>query len=529
MKGLEHVRRTIRMVSLCTLLLLALVSPALAANRVEQIDIEAVLQQDGSLTVLQTWEGTFSEGTELYIPLHVPGDERLLDFGVADETGAFETIQQWDVNASLAQKTQKCGVLQTKDGYELCFGIGAYGTRSFSIAYTLGNVISAYSDVDGASFCFVNQDMNTTPTQVTLELRLADGTPITEENCKVWGFGFDGSTQIEDGTIRMSSKEPIQQNNYVTLMLALSKGVVSPERVQEGSFDRVKAQAFPSAGVESDTKAFPWAIVLGSSAVGVLAILCFIVLRRRKRENVEKPVELLAKEHAYYQDLPNEGERLATYVLGELFQLCEEGDILKMGLLRLLNLGCIETVVEEQTGFLGRAKGKLGIQLRNKPGEGADTWDQELYSILDGLAGPEGMLAEDASIASEEYVRKMQAYLEDCEEKGRKYLTEKRCFSGYEVKGNLKYLSEDGKKELKEILGFRQYLQDFSSITEREEAQERALWKDYFGYAILFGVTKPLLQQMKKVHPELESEVESYHSSLSLAETFTPILLAGVR
>jgi len=34
--------------------------------------------------------------------------------------------------------------------------------------------------------------MNTTPTDVKVEIRLADGTPITDETAEIWGFGYGG-------------------------------------------------------------------------------------------------------------------------------------------------------------------------------------------------------------------------------------------------------------------------------------------------------------------------------------------------
>ena len=34
------------------------------ANRVENITIEALIQQDGTLSITQWWEGSFTEGTE---------------------------------------------------------------------------------------------------------------------------------------------------------------------------------------------------------------------------------------------------------------------------------------------------------------------------------------------------------------------------------------------------------------------------------------------------------------------------------
>lgn len=514
----RHTRQTFQMVLVMTLLALAFAIPVSAANHLEQIDIQAVVQDDGSLSVLQTWIGKFSDGTEIYIPLHLPSYAKICDFQVSDESTPFSVLNQWDVNASFAQKAQKCGVLKTEDGYELCFGIGAYGQRRFQVDYTLANVIGSYSDADGTSYLFVNKEMNTTPTNVTLEIRLADGTPITEKNCEVWSFGFEGSLQIQDGVIRAATTTPIQQENHVTIMFSFVKGVIHPKRVESESFESVKQTAGAPHSEKSEKTRSLLPILI--SALGlVFAILSTRFLLRWKKREALKKIERLAKEHGYVKDLPNDGNRQATYALAQLFQLCSQEDCLKMGLLRLANLGCLDTLVEDRIGFLGKAKGTLCVQMNNPAGKAVNELDQFLYGILERAAGAELVLHEEGlSEVATQYEASVKAYLDRCEEEGRRYLSEKKCMLGYEAKGSLRSLSESGRRELKEILGFRQYLQDFSRVAEQEKASSS--WRVYLEYALLFGNADSFLKELKKVYPNQASELEQYHPSVTMAETF---------
>jgi hypothetical protein len=175
---------------LCLVLALALPLPAWAANQVHTMDIQALIYEDGSMYIVQNWEGSFDEGTECYIPMNGPDYLTISELKVSDENGAYETLSDWNINWSFEEKAGKCGINYTDSGYEICFGIGHYGHNRYAIEYKLDNVVAGYSDKDGVNFRFVNEQMNTTPSDVTVEIRLADGTPITDEIADIWGFVF---------------------------------------------------------------------------------------------------------------------------------------------------------------------------------------------------------------------------------------------------------------------------------------------------------------------------------------------------
>jgi DNA-binding CsgD family transcriptional regulator len=105
-------------------------------------------------------------------------------------------------------------------------------------------VVAGYSDKDGVNFRFVNEQMNTTPSDVTVEIRLADGTPITDEIADIWGFGFEGKVGFADGGLVAYTESPLSAENHVTIMFALNKGILSPSRQEAGSFEEVQEKAF---------------------------------------------------------------------------------------------------------------------------------------------------------------------------------------------------------------------------------------------------------------------------------------------
>ncbi|MDD2971198.1 MAG: hypothetical protein PHE02_03570 [Lachnospiraceae bacterium] len=59
--------------------------PVNAANHINMIQVEATIQQDGSMDVVQYWEGDFDEGTENYIPIKALSGITIHDLQVSDE------------------------------------------------------------------------------------------------------------------------------------------------------------------------------------------------------------------------------------------------------------------------------------------------------------------------------------------------------------------------------------------------------------------------------------------------------------
>jgi hypothetical protein len=111
---------------------------------------------------------------------------------VSDQKVVYETVPDWNVDWSFEKKAGKCGINPTDSGYEICFGISNYGQNRYAIEYKLDSAVGGYTDKDGVNFRFVNDGMNTTPTDVKVEIRLADGRPITDEIAHVWGFDCEG-------------------------------------------------------------------------------------------------------------------------------------------------------------------------------------------------------------------------------------------------------------------------------------------------------------------------------------------------
>lgn len=158
--------------------------PVSASGRVPEMEIEVALQQDGSARITQVWTTDTDEGTEFYLRCNDSGYLSITDFSVADENGVYTLTDDWDINASFEEKAGKCGIVDTEEGVELCWGISRYGENCYTIEYVLHDLTGSYEDADGFNHRFVDE-MSFFPTDVTLTIYAEEGTPLTDENCDI--------------------------------------------------------------------------------------------------------------------------------------------------------------------------------------------------------------------------------------------------------------------------------------------------------------------------------------------------------
>jgi len=507
--------------------------PACASNHVNTIDIQAVLNVDGSMYITQYWEGFFDEGTEIYIPMRAPDYLSISELTVSDQNGIYETVPEWNIDWSFEEKSGKCGVNYTDTGYEICLGISRYGQNSYSISYKLDNVVGRYSDLDGVNFRFVNDGMNTTPTYATVEIRLADGIPITDEAADIWGFGFEGEVFFEDGSIVALTNSPLSAENHVTVMLSFEKGILSPSRQEPGSFDEVREKAFDGSDYDDtgsggeDASAFEVVLVLLVSFGLPIGLIIWINRIRKKR--AERQRRKFTEKFGYFRDIPNEGNLSATYALGRMFDMCEVGAILAAGMLRLIQLDCLSPVETSETGFMGKTSETVSLRLTGIRHDKMNEYDEYLYTVLESAAGPDATLQpkelERFAIQND---RLLRAYIQKHESAGNAYLNQKNCLKQWRIPAKPADLTPAGEKELGEMMGLKRYLEDFSLIAERG-VKDIPIWRELLTYAMLFGIADQVAEQMKELYPAISSELTDYSESMVTAYSYHYLLYRNMK
>lgn len=481
--------------------------PATAANRVPEMEIDVALRPDGSAVITQTWAADTEEGTEFYLACRDSGYLEITDFSVSDGNGAYTLLENWDVDASFEEKAGKCGILETGEGVELCWGIGEYGSRQYTITYVLHNLVGAYFDADGFNHRFVDET-SLFPTDVTLTIRSQDGTPLTSEICDIWAFGFDGQIQFEDGAIRAWSESALESGEHMTIMVSLKKGVLSPVRNADGSFGEVKERAFGGSDyTEEDVEATPGEILLGTVILlfaGVLVVLAVLIPVKLQKARQRKQLERVD----YFRDAPNNGNLNVTHRLGVCCNLCQEDALLGAYLLRLISAGCLEP--EED----GNSE-QVNLRLVHPP-QDAGQYDDILYTVLEAAAGQDGVLqAKELERYYNHNSKPLASFIASCQREADRALLRGGCFKGV-VRGGVKNLTKQGQIQLDEILGLKRFLLDFSLIHERG-VQETVIWQDYLIYAVLLGIADKVAPQIRELYPEALPQVERFTRCISYA------------
>ena len=212
-----------------------------AKNIISNISIDVVINDDGSANITQTWDGTFEEGTECYLPIDT-NDFEVSNLTVKMGDKRFKNIE-WDLNKSFEEKSYKCGINKTDAGVELCFGISKYGKNKYTFSYDISKLVGSYTDYDGFNFQFVNTNMDSFPTNVEWKAKLKNGKKLTYDNSRIWGFGYNGDVEISNGIANAKSSQSLVGDNYFTIMIQFNKGILKPKFSCDKSFEDVKSVA----------------------------------------------------------------------------------------------------------------------------------------------------------------------------------------------------------------------------------------------------------------------------------------------
>lgn len=484
-----------------------LCTPSLATNRVPEMELDVALRPDGSAHITQVWTTDTDEGTEFYLGCRDSGYLTITDFSVSDQNGSYVYVEGWDVDASFEEKANRCGILETGEGAELCWGVSEYGENRYTIEYVLHDLVGSYSDADGFNHRFVDE-MNFFPTDVALTIRNEDGTPLTDETCDIWAFGFDGQIQFEDGVIRAWSEAPLEGGAHMTVMVALEKGVLSPGRAVEDSFESVKERALEGSDY-GDSEDAAWddepltagdallfaAIILAAVLFILLLVAVIITAGRAKRKR-------RMEQAGYFRDAPNDGNLNVTYQLGRCSGLCKEDALLGAYLMRLISQGCLESTDNSIDAESVR------LRLDHAPQSG-NAYEDALYTILEAAAGADGVLDpnELERYCGQNYVP-LSHFMESCERSGKQTLVKNGCLKGA-VLDHDKDLTKKGQQELDEVYGLKHFLLDFSLIHERG-VKKAVIWQDYMVYALMLGIADKLEAQIQELYPDQLPQLNQY-------------------
>ncbi len=502
------------------------------ADEINLIDIKVELEDDGSARITQIWDVYTDKGTEFYIPMGNMRDMEILDFKVSDESGrVFDFQNNWDIDASLEQKAYKNGFNYTGGGsFEMCWGKGTYGSHTYTLTYTMTNMVQAFSDYDGFLIRFVNDDMSPSPQKGKIEISRAGAGPgesFVAEETGVFAFGYSGYIDVVDGVIVAESDSSIDPQNHMTLLVRLPKGLLHPVSTGSGTFGELEEKAKEGSDYTNENGSYTDSgssqsigkaikSFLSVSIMSILALFFVIGKGISVTKNAAFPLMAEYKEKApkykeldYYRDLPLENSLEATgFALTNAGKTPKDEDIMGAVILQLVKSGAFSVKKDEEARSFFRSREKTSLVL-NPEIEITNESEKEFYQIIKSAAGPDGILQEKEmkSYAKKNY-KLIQDWLEDMKQSGQEAFGYLGGFEEVQVKKMFglrwkKKLTDKGLQLINNALGFKKYLEDFTLIAERE-AKEVALWDGYLIFAALFGIADKVAEEMKRIYPDFE-------------------------
>ena len=469
------------------LMLLASATSLSARPFLHSLDIRVVLSRNGDAHITETRVMDIdSEGTECYIGLGNMGGSEVRDLQVSDENGLeFTNIGSWDVDRSRDWKAGKCGIVYKHNGYELCWGLGESGSRTYTTRYVITSLVHAYPDADAIRHVFLDQDVSPKPDIARLSIEAEDSTLFSEENCGIWGFRFGGELSFEDGKIIVHNTEPFDYRGALYIMVRFDKGMFEPTIQEDDTFEHKKELAFEGSDYTSDDEEWTWEdtlillfLALSFFVVPVIGLLWYFLYVWRARKKVNK--DLL-----WYRDIPLNGNlQQANDMLNAYKYLgTDYNNLLSACILKLINIGAIS--IEETLNRQGKTEQNFVIhELKNQGDQ--PLLLRKIHSMFKAGAGDDTVL-EPKELRS--FMRSSKN--ESITDSFINTLHTKTSISNYKERLD----------DVRQVFGLKKFLKEFSLLDERH-VNEVSLWKDYMIYATLFGIADQVIKDMKKINPE---------------------------
>lgn len=483
-------------------LLAALVLPlALPAQQIRDVDITVDLRADGSARITQVWDATVVRGTEWYIPIENLGPMTVTDLTVSENGREYVSEgHRWNVDRSLEEKAGRCGIVEKRDGVELCWGQGSYGDHVWTASFTVNGLVQSLQDADAFNFMFVNPGLVAPPQHARVTIRNATGgKEWTYDNARVWGFGFTGDINVRNGEIIAESSEPFGPISQLIAMVRFEKGLFSPAVSRDISFDEMKTTALEGSSYgEKDPLLKIFGVLFLLFFGGGLFLSIWAIVMTAMGKKYKKSMYGKTKITEWYREAPMNGDLFASYyVLENGWRF--GGKTSSKGLIGALFL---RWILDGKLSVQPDPKKAKRVNLAFPEGiEIPDETENSLYQMALQASGS-NLLLESGEFEkwSEKNFKRVTAWPYKAQARGRKYMQDK----GYFLRGTT--TNEDGAREACHVVEFKNFLNDFTLSKERGAA-EVGLWKDYLVFAQLYGIADKVAAQFERLFPAEFQEI----------------------
>ncbi len=454
-----------------------------AEDAIPSIQIKAVLKKDGSAVITEIWEvqGVFS-GTEYYKALYNLEGRKVHSFSVYESGRLYTALDKWNTKLSRKEKEGTSGILTTSDGYELCWGIGDYGDHTYTLQYTIDNLVKNYGEYAGFYHQFISE-LSSAPKAIAISIQMEDEA-FDQKNARIWGYGFDGEVAIGSaGSLTVISNKTLSREDYVNVLCRFDQRLF-PKAASAGiSFEELQN----SANNKGMNPLVLVLLVVGLFSGGIALFLYFhsryklsdntvVRLPSYNKININYSIPFGRNIPAIYAALRLLRKGISYHqLMGAYLVLWQEANYISVDKREK------ETKMEESILFQAEHISEAVIE-------------QLLFDLLIKEAGQDNILwSSDIRKNADNISRKLEQWEKKVNKEGIKEL--KRLGVVEEKKGTLRFTRQGFDKAIM-ILGLKKYI---SGLNHQSEKVNNELWGDYLVTATMFGMGKKVLKAFQVI------------------------------
>lgn len=507
-----------------------------ASPSINDIDIRVNLSPDGTAHIVEVWDVVVASGTEWYLVREHLGDIKISNLTVSDETGRqYIDEGSWNVDRTIEQKAGRCGLHSTGSGYEICWGVGSYGPHKFTVGYDFSNAIKSLNDYDMLHIQFIGDQLSSSPAHARLVLKAPE--PLNDENSLIWAFGFEGTINWQkDGSVVAESTSALGYDDSMILLLRFNKGIFESESVQERDFSEVLEKA-QEGSYYPDEEDDPWYVtLLGFLMACGLFWLLFIkpikwflnligLGKRSSRGRIKDifGVKRLPSSIEWNRDLPFQGDIFETYYIASHIKGVDDDSytVVSAMLLRMI----MNHVIEIRPDSKGRNEFVFND---NASLEYMDDAERALLALIKESSGADGILQEkEFKRWADSHQRRVKNFVDGIQRQVVDNFRADHFIGGRSSYDSLQ-LNPEGNQYAIKALGFKEFLKDFTLVSERYSI-EVALWENYLIMAAVFGMASKVAKEMNAMAPNFKSFVTVPISQFSNLVIFSDALSRATR
>lgn len=483
--------------------------------QIRGIDIRCVLDSTGCAHITEEWEVCVASGTEWYLVRTNLGEIEIENLAVREGEAIFQNLQDWDVDATIAQKKEKCGLRSVPGGYELCWGVGSYGDHVFTVSYDMTNAVKSLTDYDMLHLQFISDQLSSSPQRARLRVSVESG-HLDEENSRVWGFGFEGYAGFAGGEIRAIAEDGLGYDDSMILLIRLDKGIISnPSCVWDEEFQISLDTALEGSDWDDVPKTFREKVIRAFAKVFDFifryswAALLVAYLYISDYYDRKKFLGTRKKLVSWCREVPFGGDLCTTsFTLGKIAEGCGDNGVASAMILQMIQSGAIETLRAgddpDRIDLVIGDRAKIG----HLPEPVGKLWD-----ILNEAGGDDGILRDKEF---SQWAQKNRKRVSDWVDSVYKAGEASFVSGGY---GTRSRANQKGIREVQKAYGLKKFLMDFTLIGERASF-EVVLWKQYLVFGALFGIADKVATELKNIAPGYYVEsIEKSHMNSAIGMT----------